>query len=268
MTRSCGSGLTGTLTETQFVQRQIDHWNHGGLVGLSANWPTPVADGSAHSSQDGIFVDPNQVIDPNTAVGAQFKRFMDRYAADVLLPLKAAEVPALFRPFPEFDGGWFWWGYTSWTPAQYIAAWRYTWNYLTTTKGCDHLVWMYAANGGPGPNSEITNRYPGDKYVDGVGIDVYTSNPTGDGYPQVFSYIHNVAPTKFVAFTEVGSGTASAVDPNFDARIWINGVKNRSWGAITYFDVWITWDWRLLQHAREALTDPIVLNRDNMNRGF
>jgi hypothetical protein len=45
-------------------------------------------------------------------------------------------------------------------------------------------------------------------------------------------------------------------------------VKNRSWGAITYFDVWITWDWRLLQHAREALTDPIVLNRDNMNRGF
>ena len=162
--------------------------------------------------------------------------------------------PRVVPTIPEFDGGWFWWGYTSWTPAQYIAAWRYTWNYLTTTKGCDHLVWMYAANGGPGPNSEITNRYPGDKYVDGVGIDVYTLSRLGRGTPS-FSHTSIMwLPLKFVAITGGWARYWVGGRPNFDARIWINGVKNCSWGAITYFDVWITWDWRLLQHAREALT--------------
>ena len=55
---------------------------------------------------------------------------------------------------------------------QYIALYRYTFDYLTHEKGLDNLLWVYDAKP-RGKNELNMSHYPGDEYVDIVG---YTMN--------------------------------------------------------------------------------------------
>lgn len=64
---------------------------------------------------------------PGGSANALWRQWMDRIAAwfDAM-----GIYQALFRPFHENTGGWFWWGATSCTPDQFRAAWKYTTGYL------------------------------------------------------------------------------------------------------------------------------------------
>ncbi len=80
-------------------------------------------------------------------------------------------VPIMFRPYHEMTGGWFWWGAKQCTPKEYVALWRYTVNYLES-KGVHNLLYIYSP--ATAPNSETYfERYPGNKYVDILGVDIY-----------------------------------------------------------------------------------------------
>ena len=249
--------------DPSFFTSSVAHWNAGGLVQVSFMLPNPATGGSA---QDGTPVDQAQVIQSGTALNNALNSYLDEFAK-VFLQYKALGIPVITRMMWEFDLGIFWWGYPFFDSTQFISLWHYIHDYLTITKGCDNLLWAYAANGGPGPNSLITSMYPGDDYVDIVGVDVYTDTPQND-YPPIFSILRSVAPTKPAAFTEWGSGDPGAVDPNFDAEILINGAKAGTWGPLSYIMAWSGWNWQFYQNASAALSDPIVLNRNNMNRGF
>ena len=70
-------------------------------------------------------------------------------------------------------GDWFWWGTKSCTPDQYKQLFVYTYRYLKA-KGLDNIVWCYS----PGSSSKETEQrfmayYPGDAYVDVIGVDIY-----------------------------------------------------------------------------------------------
>ncbi len=78
-------------------------------------------------------------------------------------------VPVIFRPWHEMSGGWFWWGKDSCTPEEYKQLFIYTYKTLVE-KGCDNIVWAYSPNLGV---DDFMKYYPGDEYVDMLGIDVY-----------------------------------------------------------------------------------------------
>jgi hypothetical protein len=80
-------------------------------------------------------------------------------------------IPIMFRPFHEMTGGWFWWGNQQCTTKEYIALWRYTVNYLEN-KGVHNLLYIYSPTDVP-TSQAYFERYPGDKYVDILGIDIY-----------------------------------------------------------------------------------------------
>lgn len=93
-------------------------------------------------------------------------RDIDAIAAE-LERLANADVPVLWRPLHEAEGGWFWWGAKG--PEPFKALWRLLHRRLTTHHGLHNLVWVFTG-------SAAADWYPGDEYVDIVGLDAYPAD--------------------------------------------------------------------------------------------
>ncbi|KOS05857.1 beta-mannosidase [Flavobacterium akiainvivens] len=104
-----------------------------------------------------------------------YKAKLDK-VADVLNNLKDNNnklIPVIFRPFHEFDGSWFWWGAQWCTPAQFKQAWQFTVQYLRDTKNVHNVLYSYAPDNSYTTANQYLERYPGDGYIDVLGMDNY-----------------------------------------------------------------------------------------------
>lgn len=99
----------------------------------------------------------------------EFALWLQR-AADFIESL-GSDAAVIFRPWHENLGNWFWWGKDLCSAQEYIALFRQTRSYFDG-RGLDNIVWCYSPNGNAGADGYIS-RYPGDDYVDMLGIDTY-----------------------------------------------------------------------------------------------
>jgi len=83
-------------------------------------------------------------------------------------------VPFIFRPFHEFDGHWFWWGADYCTPQQFKELWQFTVHYLRDTLNVNNILFSFSPDNLYNSEAEYLNRYPGDAYVDVLGMDNYS----------------------------------------------------------------------------------------------
>lgn len=83
--------------------------------------------------------------------------------------------PIALRPGHEMDGNWYPWstclagGYDA-----YAAAYRRLWSIIATTPGTQHVTFTWCVTNGRrsvSPTPELA--YPGDRYVDTIGVDFY-----------------------------------------------------------------------------------------------
>ncbi|WP_303315401.1 glycosyl hydrolase [Flavivirga abyssicola] len=119
---------------------------------------------------------------------AYYKSKLDKIAkvCNSLIGNDGKLIPIIFRPFHEFDGNWFWWGKDYCTPQEFIDLWRFTVNYLKNTKGVNNMLFAYASDRNFNTDAEYLERYPGDNYVDILGMDNYGDFNQGDmGLTQV-----------------------------------------------------------------------------------
>ncbi|MDE6432908.1 MAG: leucine-rich repeat protein [Lachnospiraceae bacterium] len=112
------------------------------------------------------------VIQEGTEANKRFKAYLDIIAA-YANALAEENVPVLFRPFHENSGGWFWWGTTSTSEAEYKAMWKYMVNYLKNEKDVHNFLYVYSPNGPVLSEAKYLERYPGDAYVDVLAFDYY-----------------------------------------------------------------------------------------------
>ncbi len=104
-----------------------------------------------------------------------YKAKLDKVAS-VLNNLTAESgerIPVIFRPFHEFDGSWFWWGAAYATPEQYKTAYRFTVEYLRDVKNVHNVLYAFSPDNSYTSESNYLSRYPGDDYVDILGMDNY-----------------------------------------------------------------------------------------------
>jgi mannan endo-1,4-beta-mannosidase len=104
-----------------------------------------------------------------------YKKKLDKIAS-VVLNLKGSNgelIPIIFRPFHEFDGSWFWWGANFCTPEEYKTAYQFTVDYLKNTKGVHNILYAFSPDNSYTTAQSYLSRYPGDKYVDVLGMDNY-----------------------------------------------------------------------------------------------
>lgn len=120
---------------------------------------------------------------------------MDK-GAKALCELRDKDIPVLWRPFHEFDGGWFWWGKGG--SENFIKLWRIMYDRYTNHWKLDNLIWVlgYSENG-----RGYDKWYPGDEYVDIAGADSYNDGANEKLYKKVTKVVGDKAP---VAFHECG----------------------------------------------------------------
>lgn len=187
------------------VEKAIEFADKGGIVTLCWHWnaPTEYLNSTANSSDGwwGGFYTQSSKFDIAKVMNGQDakgKKLLDRDIKEIAKQLKRLEkagVPVIWRPLHEASGGWFWWGAQG--PDAYKKLWKYLYNELTNTYGCNNLIWVY--------NGQSADWYPGDEYVDIVGEDIYPGNHVYD--PQVSRFkqaINYGSKTKITALTENG----------------------------------------------------------------
>ncbi len=243
---------TGGL-HTKTVNRfATEYWKQGGLVTISAHLYNPARAGGGGLRDQGV--DLNKLLTPGDEAHVRWMQELDIMAAG-LQELQQSGVVVLWRPFHEMNGGWFWWGAKD--PAAFIKLWRHMFDYFTTTKKLDNLLWVY----GPNHGSKTAAYYAGDRYVDIVGLDAYTDfvDPAHiKGYDEV------IALGKPFAFTEFGPHGSQNPPGDYDYRRFIDGIT-KNFPKTTFFLAWhARWSIARNNNGKELLEHPWVVNRGEL----
>lgn len=104
-----------------------------------------------------------------------FKKDLD-VLSDYLNSIATAEgvkVPFIFRPWHEMDGTWFWWGSNSCTAEELKELFRFTLKYMREEKGVDQMLVAYSPDRNFDSLEAYLTWYPGDEYIDVIGMDNY-----------------------------------------------------------------------------------------------
>ncbi len=83
-------------------------------------------------------------------------------------------IPIIFRPFPQNDEKEFWWSRGNCTAEEYKQLWQFTTTYLLEKKGLKTLIFAYSSSN-LNSKEEFFEYYPGDEYVDIIGLNLYDS---------------------------------------------------------------------------------------------
>ena len=147
----------------------LKHIERGGIVTFSWH-PDNIFTGG-----DAWDVSSNKVVEAVLPGGEKHTEFMEwlRLGADFIESL--GNVAIIFRPWHENTGSWFWWGAGLCSAQQYIELFRMTWVYFVKDRGLTNLVWCYSPDGGASDIEGYMERYPGDEFVDLLGLDTYAS---------------------------------------------------------------------------------------------
>ena len=146
------------------TQRARAWWNAGGIVMIRYHMGAPPASDTYEDSKGSADIDA--VLTDGTPAN---RSFIDKlnYASKELSTLQNTNVPVIWAPLHEAQpAGWFWW--SKGTGEQYVALWKYVYNYLTNVKGLNNLLWLMPFSGIP--NAAF---FPGKAYVDLAGPDTY-----------------------------------------------------------------------------------------------
>lgn len=86
-------------------------------------------------------------------------------------------IPIIFRPWHEHNGDWFWWGKGNADEQDYIKLYQFTADYFKKEHNIHHLLYAFSPDRSRIKNiedkSEYLYGYPGDDYVDLIGLDNY-----------------------------------------------------------------------------------------------
>ncbi|HEU4903399.1 MAG TPA: glycosyl hydrolase, partial [Flavisolibacter sp.] len=122
-----------------------DTYNRGGVVTLSWHFNNPVSPGGFYW-KDSVSLPAVKFIIPGGKANDTYKeilRGIGEWAANTR-GKDGKLVPMIFRPFHEFDGGWFWWGAPHCTRDEFVSLWRFTVSYLRDSLGVHNFLYAFS----------------------------------------------------------------------------------------------------------------------------
>lgn len=121
----------------------------------------------------------DQILKEGTEVRKRYIEWLDRLAdfANSLKDKDGNLIPILFRPYHECTQSWSWWGTSACTSNEFVQLWRWTVKYLRDTRNVHNFLYAVSPqmDGDYGENARerLLTRWPGDDYVDFLGMDCY-----------------------------------------------------------------------------------------------
>lgn len=197
---------TGTYTKriTTLVK---DAFKRGGINTFCWHFNNPVTGKIFYDTTIAV-----KYILPGGQYYLQYLKYLDTIA-DYANNLKDEEgnlIPLIFRPWHEFDGSWFWWGKNFCSKEEFIKLWQVTVTYLRDYKKVRNFLYAFSSDRKFHTEEELLDRYPGDSYIDLIGMDnYYDFTPEGDGLSWVTRKLAIVSDickkhNKIPALTETG----------------------------------------------------------------
>ena len=161
--------------------------------------------------------------------------------------------PMYLRFAHEMNGNWYSWSpsINGNMPAEYVAAWRHVVN-IFREEGATNVQWVWSPNVAYPGSTPFADLYPGDSYVDWVGMDGYNGGTALSQQWQSFSQIFQPSYETLAAMTnkpmmiaetastEVGGNKAAWIKqallvdlpakfPRIHIVIWFNENKETNW---------------------------------------
>lgn len=161
-------------TKDDLRKNVIDTYNRGGITTIAWHFLNPVSPGGFRWN-DSESLPAVKYIIPGGEAHDKYKQILDGIGewADSIKGADGKLVPVIFRPYHEFDGGWFWWGKPHCTREEFISLWRFTVSYLRDSLGVHNFLYAFSPDNMFNTREEFLERYPGDEWVDMVGMDNY-----------------------------------------------------------------------------------------------
>jgi len=262
----CPDPIEATMYYKEVNKGLIDYWNAGGLVIITTHQfdPRQLHKGGGYHryidwpQKDRL--DISRLYTPGCEEYDNFRVIMDRWA-EGLGELQKHGVVVMWRPYNEATNSSKWWCRRP--EKQFKALYRYTFDYMTHTRGLNNLLWVYDAT--PSGKNELNlSHYPGDEYVDIVG---YTMNwDSGPVAQPTHPY-----PKKVFGCIEFNVQTSlpwNVVRRDYDYLNKLNWVKEN----IPYTSFFMSWDRVWGPYARGTpasvkamYNDPAVANREQID---
>ncbi|MCF8359886.1 MAG: T9SS type A sorting domain-containing protein [Prolixibacteraceae bacterium] len=181
-------------TKSQAIDDIIKwHQNTGGMVTLTWHWnaPTDLPDTEEQPWWSGFYTRATNfdiawvLNNPESERYELLIRDIDAIAVQ-LKRLQEEKIPVLWRPLHEAEGAWFWWGAKG--PEACVQLWQLLYERLTNHHQINNLLWVWTTT----DSNEALNWYPGDDYVDILGIDVYLPDWEYGVSPIMFENLRNM----------------------------------------------------------------------------
>ncbi len=252
-------------------QIAIEHWKAGGLVVMDTHPNNPFNGKWIWVDQPPFHGSKDDLIKPGTPANKAWMAYLDKMARH-LIPLRDAGVVVLWRPFHEmnFKTSW-WWDVGPDADAEgWKNMWRHMFNYFTYERGLNNLLWVYGTANAEDYGFPADFCYPGDEYVDIVGVSYYT-----DLYGQIYDRL--VALGKPFAFTEYGPPNNSGglnfrgplPDGSWDDTNLVKVISDK-YPQTVYALHWTSWPNNIMsvaenRNAKELLNHPMILTRGELD---
>ncbi|MEQ8471375.1 MAG: glycosyl hydrolase [Marinoscillum sp.] len=146
----------------------------GEVITACAHLNNPLTGGDSWDNSNVTVV--KEILTSGSETNVKYKVWLDRLA-DFVLDLKDGNgklIPIIFRPYHEHTQTWSWWGSQCTTQDEFIDFWKFTVDYLIDTKNVHNLIFAISPQiDGPSSPDRLLYRWPGDDYVDFIGMDSY-----------------------------------------------------------------------------------------------
>jgi mannan endo-1,4-beta-mannosidase len=173
-------------------------------------------------------------------------------------------VPVILRPLHEMNCASFWWSFRNrtMTPDRYRTLWQQTFTYLTDVKGLDNLLFAFTPHLDNMDGRDAASWYPGDAYVDMVGMDAYKASFSSTNVTKIVN-LHKAIPSKPFVLGEVGPDRS--ISTAWDLTILRDGLRDK-FPFVSYFMAW-SGPWYGMENHRNPgtlLNDQLVVNRSEI----
>ncbi|AXT62363.1 hypothetical protein D1816_19000 [Aquimarina sp. AD10] len=209
----------------------------GGIITISWHPNNPVSGKSAWDTIPAV-----EDILSGGVLHAKYKDWLLK-VANFLNHLRTSwgqKIPVVFRPYHEMNGSWFWWGKDSCSPQQYRQLWIETVKQLKTYK-VNNVLFAYSPNKLK-DKADYLKYYPGDEYVDILGIDIYQHTTTEDFIKAItedIAVVKNIALEKNKPFVLSEAGLNKVAVTNWWVDVLDKHIANTgiSW-ALFWRNAW------------------------------
>ena len=194
------------------------------LIGQYLAWgtsfdTTAASNAWSYGALDFVVWEPWNTTLAKIASGAS-DAYIERFAEAV----RTLDVPIAMSFGHEFNGNWYPWGTTGTTAADFVAAWQHI-HKLFTAEGATNVIWIWDPNDiYPVSSVQLAQYYPGDAYVNWVGVTGYWTqagpNTYGSLYLPTLEEIRGFTEKPFIiaeTSVEAGSNQSASLTQLFDA---------------------------------------------------